>query len=334
LPANHDHLAAQGRLADLHAQVRLEPLAEGDGEDGVVAAGAGAGEAATLARPRLVSIAPLGHPETQRAREPVPPEQIGSVLATWPAGSITELAPGRARTLDFGVARPGRPQLEWDTDATHVGEDLAVRIAAAAPVLVPLGSTRGKVNVPHPPVGPQPVEVTAPAGTRLWLDRPPVNDRDGLHREWNLYSLREPVVVRVVRRGGTRVHVHAIVYAADPDAGTRPAIRIVIGGGRPLRRAGVALTALTVADRTTTLPAARRRVPARLVDEGDRSAGLPRTISVALLDDLVAGSHDVAFYNVSGEEMWVRFVASAAPEPTPSDPRQWRVLPEIDEGEP
>ncbi len=331
-PANHEHLAASGQLAELVAQVRLEPLGDGDGDGDGRRVTTGGGDTPT--RPPLVSIAPVGHPETQRAREPVPPEQIGAVLATWPDGAVTAIEPGRPRTLDFGTARPGRPQLAWETDPAQVGKELEVRIGAGPTVRVPLGTSRGKIYLPRPPLGAHPVEVTAPSGTRVWMDRPPTTDRDGLHREWNLYALREPVVVRVVRRGGARVRLHAIVYATAPDAGTRPAIRVTIGGGRPLRRAGVALAALTVADRTTTLPAARRRVPARLVDQGDRSAGLPRTISVTLLDDLVAGSHDVAFYNVSGAELWVRFVVSAAPASAPTDPRQWRVLPTLEEGDP
>ena len=319
LPANHDALATEGRLADLEAQARLAPAGTtGDGDDGGGARG----------RRALVAITPVGHPEQQRAREPVPPEQVADVLARWPVGSVAALEPGVTRRIDFAASRAGRARLSWEVDAAAVGGELAIAIGDLPAVRAPISATRGTVTLPRV-AGVHAVTVTAPPGAALWIDRPPSGPGAwrGLHRERRLFSLAAPLRIRLVKRAGERIRLHAIVYAAVPDATAAPAIRVTVGGGRPLRRSGVVIDKLTDADRSAALPAARHPSPARLIDRGGESAGLPRTISVTLLEDLVAGTHEVTFTNLDGRPLWVRFVATAAPEASPSDPRQWQVAP-------
>ena len=321
LPSNHDALATEGRLAELTAQARLEPGGTlGEAEEPVGARAPGGA---------LVTVTPVGHPEQQRAREPVPEDQIVHVLTHWPAGSIASLAPGVARSIDFPARLVDRGRVSWEVPAAAVGGELVVTVGDLPAVTAPITATRGSLTLPRVPTGVHPVTVTAPAGAALWIDRPPSGPGAwrGLHRERRLFSLAEPLRVHLVKRAGERVRLHAIVYAAGDAASADPVVRITVGGGRPLRRSGVVIDKLTDADRSASLPAARRAAPARLIDRGGETAGLPRTISLTLLEDLVPGTHEIALYNLDGRPLWVRFVATGRPAASPSDPRQWQLAP-------
>lgn len=326
LPSNHDALATEGRLAQLDAQARLEPggpLGDIDGHVGSSATSAG------TASGTLVTVDPVGHPEQQRAREPVPDDQIVHVLTHWPVGSVATLAPGVARAIDFPAKRVERARISWEVDASAVGGELVVAIGTLPAVTAPITATRGSITLPRVPPGVHGVRATAPAGAALWIDRPPSGPGAwrGLYRERRLFSLAQPLRVHLVKRAGERIRLHAIVYAAGDAASADPALRITVGGGRPMRRSGVVIDKLTDADRSAVLPAARRAAPARLIDRGGESAGLPRTISLTLLEDLVPGTHEIAIYNLGGKPMWVRFVATGRPAASPSDPRQWQLAP-------
>lgn len=324
LPANHDALATEGRLAELHAQARLEPGGPLGDAGGLVDATRGVTSGGTL-----VTVTPLGHPEQQRAREPVPEDQIAHVLSHWPAGSIAALAPGVPRSIEFPARLVDRGRISWEVPAAAVGGELTVTVGALPAIAVPITATRGNVNLPRVPTGVHAVTAVAPAGASLWIDRPPSGPgawRD-LYRERILFSLAEPLRLHLVKRAGERVRLHAIVYAAGAEATEDPVVRITVGGGTPRRRSGVVIDKLTDADRSAVLPAARRAAPARLVDRGGESAGLPRTISLTLLEDLVPGTHEIAIYNLGARPLWVRFVATGRPAASPSDPRQWQLAP-------
>lgn len=332
-PDNHAWLVASRRSAELWAQARL--AAAGDADDdgladdarGPLTVGAGAGAA-----PPLVAVTPVGAPEQQRAREPVAPDQLARVVAGWPAGAALALTPGRARRVEFDVARPGRARLTWEVDAGDVGGALVVRIGDAPPVRATIGASRGGVTLPRVAAGAHDVVVEGPAGARLWIDRPPADGAHGVVRERRLYALTEPVRVRVRKRAGRPVRLLAIVYAPGAAASAAPALRVTIDGGRPLRPGGVAVPRLTDADRRVALPPARRAAPATLVDLGGASAGLPRVVPIPLLDDLSAGTHEVWVTNLTGRPMWVRFVAAEDAAAAPAAPAQWLTAPAL-EGE-
>jgi len=327
-PANRDAVTAEGRDAELVAQARLEPTGEPSDDDLVERER----RRALAARP-LVAVRPVGHPEQQRAREPVPPERAAAVLGHWPTGALTQLRPGETRRIDFGIPRPGRARLSYEVDAAQVGKQLVIAIGDAAPVRVPITASRGAIVLPHVAAKVQRVRVTGPRRATLFVDRPPVGSARGLFRERRVYSLAHTVRVRVNARAGRRVRLLAIVYAAGPAPSARPAVRIVVDRGHPRRRSGVVLDKLTDTERAATLPAARRDAPARLPDLGGRSAGLPRAIGVTLLEDLVPGAHEIEIVPIGrGREMWVRFVATEAPAAAPGDPRQWQIAPDWGDG--
>lgn len=315
LASNHDVLAATGRLAQLDAQVRLEP----------------AGHLPQRGTADYAPLRPLGKPEQQRAREPVPPEELAAVISAWPAGSLTELAAGTEREFDFSPAILGRPRLSWVVEPAAVGGELALTIDGER-TSVPLTSTRGAADLPRIPPGRHRVRVEG-AASALWIDRPPVGTTRGIVRERTLYALDlRGLSVRVRQRPGEDIQVYAIIYAQGVPASTKTQLVMTVDGRRPVRRTGVAAR-LTTPELRVPVPAARRDVPALLVDLGGRTAGLPRSIGIGLLGDLAPGLHEIDLHRIGGlreEPLWVRFVtthhvreaaAPAAQWPTRSGPR-------------
>ncbi len=308
LASNHDVLAATGRLAQLDAQVRLEPV----------------GDLPPLGIADYVSLLPLGNPEQQRAREPVPPDELTAVMSAWPAGSLTELAAGTERELDFSPAILGRPRLSWVVEPAAVGGELALTIDGER-THVPLTSTRGAADLPRIAPGRHRVRVEG-AASALWIDRPPVGSARGIVRERTLYALGlSGLSVRVRQRPGDEIHVYAIIYAEGVPASTKTQLVMTVDGRRPVRRTGIA-GRLTTPDVRVPVPAARRDVPALLVDLGGRTAGLPRSIGIGLLGDLEPGLHEIDLNRIGGlreEPLWVRFVTTRNLRDADGPAAQW-----------
>lgn len=305
-PANYDDLALARRVGQLAAQVRIEParaqLADGETASEV---------------PVYETLAVVGA-ERQRAREPVDAADENEVIRTWPPGSLTALRPRQPRTFSFRAAVPTRPRLHWLAPPSAVGAEIVVKVGATA-IPIGLATANGSAALPDIAPGTHRVVVEAPPAVHLWLDRPPVGDRDGLFRSRTLYRVgKRPAAVYVRQRAGEQVHLYAIVYA--PDRTPAPTIRIAVDRGRPARRTGI-VEHVTIAEQISTLPPPRGP-GARLVDLGGRSAGSPRVVHFGLLDDLAPGQHRVDVAVVSGSPVWLRVVATRdAAEALPSGAR-------------
>jgi len=310
LPSNDEALAAAGRLAQLDAQVRLEPILPAEHRPGIADY-----------RP----LVPSGHPEQQRAREPVPPDELAAVLTTWPAGSLTTIAAGSERVINFAASIASRPRVSWAADPSAVGGELVVMIDDQR-VRLPMATSASAADLPRIPPGLHRVRVDGPA-RELWIDRPPGDGATGVVRERTLYRLGlGGLSVRVPQRAEETVHVYAIVYAPAAAAVPSTTLVMTVDGRRPARRSGIT-NQLTSPEVRVPMPAARRTAPAVLVDLGGRPAGLPRSVGIGVLADLVAGSHGVDLYRLGGDDLWVRFVTTqrlaGAPEPT----REWSPSP-------
>lgn len=296
-PANYDELALARRIGQLAAQVRIE---------------AAAPELANAGRelPAYETLPVVGA-ERQRAREPVAVADASEVIRTWPPGTLAELRPHQPRTLAFRAAVPTRPRLHWLAPARTVGAEIAVKVDGTATPLS-LATASGSIPLPDIAPGNHRVTVDAPPSVQLWIDRPPVGNSDGLSRDRTLYRVgKRPAAVYVRQRAGEQIHLYAIVYA--PDTTPAPTIRIAVDRGRPARRTGL-VEHVTITEQISALPPPRGP-DARLVDLGGRSAGAPRAVHFALLDDLAPGQHRVDVAVVSGSPVWLRVVATRhAPE--------------------
>lgn len=309
LPSNHELLAASARLGLLDAQVRLEPTGPARAPLGIA---------------DYVPLIPLGKPEQQTAREPVPPDELAAVISAWPRGSLTRLAAGTTRAIGFPPTLLARPRLSWITEPAAVGGELVVTIDGER-TRVPITSTRGAADLPRIAPGPHEVRIDGAAGA-LWIDRPPADGGGNVVHDRTLYALGlEGLRVQVRQRPGEEVHVYAILYADRAAASTSTSVVMTVDGRRPMRRPGVT-GQLTVPDVRVPIPAARRNVPAVLVDLAGRSAGLPRSVGIGLLGDLVPTVHEIDLNRIGGlrdEPLWVRFVTTQRARDGAESAKQW-----------
>lgn len=319
VPINAPRLAEAEQRAILVAQVRLEAEPEP--------------EAAPEEKPGrpgpAVAVAPLGRPERHSILEPVPPQRFVRMLARWPAGTATRLPPGQPMRFRFGG--PARPRLDYSVPAAHLGKTLTLRVDGASLATVRFTTTRGYWYLPQIAAGGHDVEaITEAAGAVLYLDQPPAPAAAGgparfeLVRRRTVYALgSEPLEVEVRKHAGNQVRVTMMVYAPWPEAQDEVEVRAVIGGGVPRRVPRVPFPRLTVADRSLPLPSAEASLPAAFADH-DGLAGYPRSITVPLGDDLVAGNHRIGFSVAGTTSLWARFFVTHV-TPTPEDRAlQWR----------
>ena len=305
---NLDVLAAAGQTALMSAQVRLEPRGTGEGAGGATGP--------------VSSLVPEGAVERQLVREPVADAEVPQVIATWPVGSVASLAPGTHR-IRFPADLPAHPRLYYHAAGAALGAPVTLSLDRAPWAARTLPSGAGYLTLPRALPGVHEIALAAPAGAHLWLDRPPAGGAGQVARLRSVYALGEhPVTVRVHKRADERVIVDLVVYAPDPAPGGAT-LHITVGGGHPQRRRG-AFAHISTGDYTVRLPPANRSAAAVLVNMDEQPAGYPRVIPVALLEDLVAGTHDIDVRSVGGAHLWVRFFIHRAGRPRNAGVVQWR----------
>ncbi|MBA3817911.1 MAG: hypothetical protein H0X17_03395 [Deltaproteobacteria bacterium] len=308
-PENHEQLALARRVALLEAQVRIEAS---DGAEPVASTDEPSPPGPDPATTVVYETLPLPGIEQQRAREPVAPDDVDSLLRTWDPGAITELTPRQPRGLDFRAALRTSPRLSWAVPSAALGSIVEVTIGGIRRE-VRIDTLFGSTRLADIPAGQHRVVIDAPLDAQLWINRPPTSGRWGLYRDRTLYQLgRRPLRVWIPQARGEQIHVYAVIYA-PPTAKAR--VRMSVDGGRPARRIGF-VDRLTVAESITELaelvPASTQE-QARLIDLGGRWAGTPRVVPLSLLDDLAAGRRRIEVTALSGPPMWIRLVATRTP---------------------
>lgn len=294
------------RFAQLEAQVRLEALSDSDSRPGVA---------------DYESLVPEGHPEQQRAREPVAPDELADVLMLWPTGSRTRLAVGAERAIDFRPTIASRPRLSWSAEPSAVGSELVVTVGDVR-IPVAMSSTVGAIYLPRITPGRHRVRIEGNA-KEVWIDRPPVDSGTGVARDRTLYRLTaDGLRVRVQQRAQESVQVYAIIYASSPSASNATSFVMTVDQGRVARRSGLS-DKFTLPEVRATMPEARRNQPAVLVDLGGQAAGLPRSMRIGILDDLVGSWHSVELRRTGTTDVWVRFVTSRPMRGSPAQARLW-----------
>lgn len=296
---------ATSRPAHFQAQIRLEPVPPS--EDRLTVA-------------NYQALVPQGHPEQQRAREPVPAEDLADVVTTWPTGARTRIAVGTERVIDFRATSISRPQLSWSVNSRAVGSELMLTIDEKR-MPIPITSTVGSVSLPRITPGRHRVRIDG-AAAEVWIDRPPGDGGAGVVRDRTLYRLTaNGMRVRVFQRRQESVHVYAIVYAPSAMASTTTRLVMTVDQGRITRRDGLS-EKLSSPEVDTLMPEARRAQPAVLVDLGGQPAGLPRSVGIGILSDVVGGWHSVELRRSGAEDLWVRFVTTRPVRETKSQSSQ------------
>lgn len=319
-PLNASLLTEQEQRSMLMAQVRLEPSRRG------TSAGT---------RPKVVAVTPKGRPERHHILEPVPPDLVAETLESWPAGALSRLDVGVPTRFRF--AGPSRPRIHYAVPQDQLGERVVVQMDGKPAAWFRITATRGYWNLPRVAPGAHEIQVVSEA-TRaaLYFDRPPVDVASArLFRRRTVYALdAAPLEIEVRKPPGKQVRVTMVVYAprdvaagqsADqPGSEHDVAVRAVIGGGVPMRMPAEPFPAITLAERVVPLPEPRYPHAAMFEGVAGREAGSPRYITVPLGDDIVPGTHVVAFAGVGAPRMWARFFVTHQ-DATPRDRAlQWR----------
>lgn len=296
---------AETTFAQLQAQVRLEPVF--DSTSGLEVAD-------------YRTLVPEGRPEKQRARELVPAEELADALTAWPPGLRTRIAVGTARAIDFRSTFASRPRLSWAADPSAVGGELVVTVDDLR-IPVAMTSTVGAVHLPRISPGRHRVLIEGTAKD-VWIDRPPADGGGGVARDRTLYRLTaEGLRVRVRKLAEESVQVYAIIYA-PPSASTATSFVMTVDGGRVTRRGGVT-DKLTSAEVRAPMPEPRRANPAVLVDLDGQVAGLPRSMRIGILSDVVGGWHHIVLRRTGTTDVWVRFVTTQARDKPPARTFIW-----------
>ena len=250
----------------------------------------------------------------------MPSDELSQVLTAWPTGSLTTIAAGSERVINFAPTIASRPRVSWAADPSAAGGELVVLIDDAR-VRLPMSATVSAADLPRIAPGRHRVRIDGPARGCGSIGRP-VSGGAGVVRDRTLLidSGRAASACASARRRVDPRLRDRLRGARRAAPGT--SLVMTVDGRRPTRHVGVS-DRLTVPEVRVPMPAAKRNVPAMLVDLGGKAAGLPRSVGIGILPDLVGGSHGVDLYRLGGEDLWVRFVTTQRVGATPEPTREW-----------
>lgn len=322
-PINASDLNENNQRSTLLAQVRLEPSESGGGSRG---------------QSNAVAVAPRGRPERHHILEPVPFELAAETIRSWPGGSLARMDVGVPARFRSEGAR--RARIYYAVPEHQLGERVVVHVDDKPAAWFRITTTRGYWNLPRIEPGEREIEVVTDASAaEIYIDRPPVTLAAArLFRRRTVYALdATPLEIEVRKPPGKRIYVTLVVYAPRslggqtaeqapdlPGSTSNPQIRAVIGGGVPLRVQAESFPKITVAERLLPLPEPRYPHTALFEGVAGQQAGVPRYITVPIGEDIVPGTHVVAFAGVGAPRMWARFFVTHQ-ETSPQDRvLQWR----------
>ncbi|PRP94458.1 hypothetical protein ENSA5_40770 [Enhygromyxa salina] len=324
-PANYDELQDDKAIADLLAQVRLQPRGSG-GRDSRWSRGDPdiddrlanelAGDDGWDPGP-WVTLEPRGVHRRRSILEELDDEAARRLADRWDPSLFTELRPNRTLTINFAATGPSAPQLHWQVAPRTLGNSVKLSIDNQEYEHL-VAETRGRWRLPVTE-GRRRVEFEFEAKNHeyeMWINRPVMVASPPVSRRRVVHELTNTLVFPLIKRNEAALTVNVVVYVLRRRE--RVELALSIDGGHPKRRTGVPIEHLSKVDRTYTIDAdgaydeqdrpVDPRVPIRFVDlEGNNTLPLEAvTVQVTLGEDIVPGAHEVRLELLDGGRVWAR----------------------------
>ncbi|WP_052554755.1 hypothetical protein [Enhygromyxa salina] len=325
-PVNYDELQDDSAIADLLAQVRLQPRGYGSGEGD----GSGGGRrdpGDRLANERAgqdgfdpgpwVTLEPRGVHRRRSILEELDAQAGRRLADRWDPSLFTELWPDRNMIIDFSATGPGAPQLHWQVAPNTLGRSVMLEIGDKKYEHT-VAETRGRWKLPIES-GRRDVELEFDAVNseyEIWIDRPVLVASPPVSRRRVVHELTNSLVFPLRKPDQEALTVNIVVYV--PRRRERAELAVSIDDGRPQRRTGVPIEHLSIVDRSYSIdPGGAFDEQDRLVDARERirfvdlegSNKLPldvMTVQITLGEDIVPGVHEVRVDLLDGDRVWVR----------------------------
>jgi hypothetical protein len=329
-PVNYDDLHDERSIADLLAQVRLQPRGIGDGS------GAGrpwqgdpdlddrianelAGEDGWDPGP-WVTLEPRGIHRRRLILEQLDEEAGRRLADRWDSSLLTEIWPDRKLLTNLSAIGPGPAELHWQVDPSTLGRSVQLSIDDVN-LEHRVEETRGRWRLPSGSgFDGQRRLVFAFDATNseyeMWIDRPVLVSSPPVSRRRVVHELTTDLVFPLYKPSPDALTVNVVVYIMRKR--DRAELAISVDGGEPQRRTGVPIESLSMADRSYTID------PLGAFDERDRkvSARSPvhfvdlesrlgvaldtMTVQITLGEDVVVGPHEVRVRLLDGGRVWTR----------------------------
>jgi len=196
--------------------------------------------------------------------------------------------------------------------------------------------TRGRFRLPRLGLGSHTLELGAlPPGVKVYLNRPQLRPARGereVFRVITIYRLnRRAMSLRVDKESSGRQYINAIMVRCK---GREPSeLKVVLDGGAPLRRRGVAIDRVTRATRRRMLPSRGEPVTMVSFDTSLGSCDTLGRVPIPLGPDLAEGRHLITLRMEEGPGVWVRFFRRGGASSSEAHAYEWteRRL-ELDDG--
>ncbi len=326
-PVNHDALREDRALADLVAQVRLQPRGLGEGQ-------AWAGESPerghrwsnTLAEDGWdpgpwVTVDPRGRHRRRSILERLDDDAARRLRRNWSASLFTSLRLDQPYTVGLDATGPAAPELHWQVAPEALGGQWQVSIDGRT-YSHAIDESRGRFRLPvedgkrRVQVGLEGLDSSDVGEVRMWIDRPVLAGSPPTSRRRTLHELLNTLVFPVPKPGSEAVIFNVVAYIPRQRGTAQFELRV--DGGEPQRRVGVPLELFSVATRDFSVDSAvvsegsgkvvgeRERV--RFVDLESRT-GLSLEVvhlRITMGEDVVPGPHEISVTLVDGGRVWVR----------------------------
>ena len=325
-PTNYDDLQDIEAVADLHAQVRIQPRGPGSGR------GRGKWKGDPDLDDRLanelsgddgwdpgpwVTLQPRGIHRRRSLLEELDEDAAKRFADRWSGSLFTELWPKRKLVADLGAIGPAAPELHWDVHPRVLGREIELDIDGET-YLHRIEETRGRWKLPVTR-GRHDLRMRLDAANEdyeIWLDRPVLVASPPVSRRRVVHELTNRLVFPLIKRGPEALTVNVVLYI--PTRRERVEVALSVDDGAPMRREGQPLERLSRAERSYTIDtvaaydeqdrAQDDRVKIRYVDvEGSNQLPLDVvTVQITLGEDVVPGSHQVTIELLEGDRVWAR----------------------------
>lgn len=328
-PVNYDELQDERSIADLLAQVRLQPRGFGRGTGGRLWQGDPdlddrlanelAGEDGWDPGP-WVTLEPRGIHRRRMILEQLDEEAGRRLAERWDSSLLTELWPDRKLLTNLSAVGPAPPELHWQVDPSTLGRSVQLWIDDMS-LEHRVEETRGRWRLPSGPGldGHRRVVFEFDASNsdyEMWIDRPVLVASPPVSRRRVVHELTTELVFPLIKPSSAALTVNVVVYIMRKR--DRAELALNVDGGEPERRTGVPIESLSRADRSYTID------PIGAFDEHDRkvSARAPvhfvdlearlgvaldtMTVQITLGEDVAAGAHEVRVRLLDGGRVWTR----------------------------